>query len=191
MKSKVKTTGLSKAISANTKVVKCMDNCRLKKVRGNVDMIQCNFCQKWLHEKCVNISSNDTVTFWLCPTCRAMPQSISDINTRLDQIVKDNEDLVKQLAGRIADIQELKSENARPRVQNSLNERLNNGTNSEPKSDSPDVIILSVPDESTKVKTSLLVGDSIIQDITPNNFNNDSKPVCKPAGKSMPLQPNY
>ena len=183
VKSKVKTTGLSKVISADIKVVKCMDNCQLKTVRGNVDMIQCNFCQKWLHEKCVNISSNDTVTFWLCPTCRAMPQSISDINTRLDQIVKVNEDLVKQLAGRIADIQELQSENARLRVQNSSNGRLNKSTNSESKSDSSDVIILSVPDETTTVKASLLVGDSIIQDITPNNFNMDSKPMCEPAGK--------
>ena len=112
-----------------------------------------------------------------------MPQSISDINTRLDQIVKVNEDLVKQLAGRIVDIQELQSENARLRVQNSSNGRLNNGTNSEPKSDSSDVIILSVPDETTTVKASLLVGDSIIQDITPNNFNMDSKPMCEHTGK--------
>ena len=122
-------------------------------------------------------------TFWLCPKCRTMPQSIAAINTRLDQIARVNEDLVKQLASKIADIQELQSENARLRAHVPSNGRLNNGTNSEPKSDSPDVIIINEPDRAVKEKSFLLVGDSIIQDITPNNFDIDSKPVCDTTGK--------
>ena len=183
VKTKVKTAESSKLINTDTNAVKCMDNCRMVKARGTIDMIQCNFCQQWMHEKCVNIHTDDAVTFWLCPKCRTMPQSIAAINTRLDQIAKVNEDLVKQLASKIADIQERQSENARLRAHVSSNGRLNNGTNSEPKSDSPDVIIINEPDRAVKEKSFLLVGDSIIQDITPNNFDIDSKPVCDTTGK--------
>lgn len=78
-------------------------------------MTQCNWCQEWFHDKCVNLRKDDNIVFWICHDCRVTPKILREIQSNLSSLVKCNMDLVSDIAAKTVTIQQLKDENDRLR----------------------------------------------------------------------------
>jgi hypothetical protein len=78
---------------------------------GKSSLIQCSWCQMWLHVTCVNLFEKETIGFWVCPTCRELPRTVLKISEQSDAVIKNNMDLVKDTAAKIVRIHELEAEN--------------------------------------------------------------------------------
>ena len=147
-------------------------------------IIQCNWCTHWHQDVCDGISEKDTVSFWVCPECRQLPQTVRRIEKELMPFIKENERLKTQLESQTKDLERLEAENAR------LRQRLTNQTSDQPLSTKLDSIkrsdksIESQPTEprlqpvTQKPTGTLLVGSSIIRNITERNFHLNHKPIC-------------
>ena len=193
VKAKVKPKASRKSTDRN----KCHDKCSAANAKERTDQIQCNFCQSWFHEKCMNVQKEDILSFWLCLGCRLFPKTLADINTRLDQLAEVNEDLVRQLSTKLITIQELQSENARLRDNGSVQTHADHSdtdmraeaelSGAQERHDFieiPDLDMSSSENESTPVRhDTLLTGDSIIRDITQSGFALDTEPICVRGGK--------
>jgi hypothetical protein len=75
---------------------------------GKSSLIQCSWCQMWLHVTCVNLSEKETIGFLVCPTCRELPRTVIKTSEELDAVIKNNMDLVRaDTAAKIVRIYEL------------------------------------------------------------------------------------
>ncbi|CAC5398496.1 KDM5 [Mytilus coruscus] len=79
------------------------------------EMIQCNWCQDWYHNKCMSMKKDDNVVFWICVQCRTLPKVVNDIQSQLASVIQNNVDLVKDIAAKTVQIQSLQAENSRLR----------------------------------------------------------------------------
>ncbi|CAC5410979.1 KDM5 [Mytilus coruscus] len=71
------------------------------------DMIRCDWCRDWFHEKCMDIKKNEKIGFWVCSVCRDIPMSIKRIEYQLNSVLFNNMDLVRDVASRTTQINEL------------------------------------------------------------------------------------
>jgi regulator of replication initiation timing len=74
----------------------------------NPDPVRCCLCMEWFHAPEEEIYGGSV---WTCKTCRSLPVMVSDIKDKLAAAFQTNADLVKHLASRIADNEELRKEN--------------------------------------------------------------------------------
>ena len=67
-KKKAKTGKSSKSLKKTNNESNSDVQC-ICKGTGRSSLIQCSWCQMWLHVTCVNLSEKETVGFWVCPIC--------------------------------------------------------------------------------------------------------------------------
>ncbi|CAG2203189.1 unnamed protein product [Mytilus edulis] len=166
------------------------------------DMIQCNWCQEWYHNKCMSIKKDDNVAFWICVQCRTLPKVVNDIQSQLSSIIQNNTDLVKDISVKTDQILSLQAENSR--LRNLVNKAKSSSTSSycstcNGDSDSDDndsVCDISRRSNNTRSKRAsvqspqkpkpsgtLLMGSSIIRSMTQDRFVLDIEPKCVRGGK--------
>ena len=87
-------------------------------------MIQCNWCQEWFHNKCMNIKRDDNILFWICLNCRTLPKIVREIQNQLLLLSTCNQDLTKSLVDKTEMIQSLQDENNR--LRNMINSQHSN-----------------------------------------------------------------
>ena len=151
---------------------------------GKSSLIQCSWCQMWLHVTCVNLSEKETIGFWVCPTCRELPRTVLKISEQLDAVIKNNMDLVRDTAAKIVRIHELEAENKR--LRDSVKSISTNNQDTEIHVCEEVHLSTSTPTENNDVrkpKGTLLIGGSIIRDINKRRFECDTDPMCIRGGK--------
>lgn len=151
---------------------------------GKSSLIQCSWCQMWLHVTCVNLSEKETIGFWVCPTCRELPRTVLKISEQLDAVIKNNMDLVRDTAAKIVRIHELEAENKR--LRDSVKSISTNNQDTEIHVCEEAHLSTSTPTENSDVrkpKGTLLIGSSIIRDINKRRFECDTDPMCIRGGK--------
>ena len=72
----------------------CLKGCKLKN-KKNINYIRCCLCAQWYHEKCVGISSGETIGVWPCPNCKTMASDIKEMRKSLDKLTSYVKDLLK------------------------------------------------------------------------------------------------
>jgi hypothetical protein len=74
-KKKAKTGKSSKSLKKTNNESNSDVQC-ICKGTGKSSLIQCSWCQMWLHVTCVNLSEKETIGFLVCPTCRELPRTV-------------------------------------------------------------------------------------------------------------------
>ena len=63
----------------------CVHNCKLRG-DGSGTMIQCHFCQTWVHPECVGEVDAEIVGIWTCKSCRVMPNAVERLLEKMSAI---------------------------------------------------------------------------------------------------------
>ena len=160
-----------------------MDSCKyegVEKVNDTTDMISCCLCAGWFHTECVGLNKNDSDGVWPCLTCRNMFKEIQKVVSSME---------VHKIA-----IEAISKTNTY--LQNSL-EQYKNDLKS--KTLECDKLKEELSDLRTKVgiykaeadkntwkkfqnKKTLLIGDSLLQDVDENKLLN-TKVSAVPGAK--------
>jgi ribA/ribD-fused uncharacterized protein len=76
--------------------------------RTTCEWVRCSICMHWFHPECVSLPLDESEGFWTCPTCRNVPEDVTDLKDTVSnlqmtiqtllEIVKRNNATISQLA---------------------------------------------------------------------------------------------
>ena len=140
--------------AADSVAMHCSVNCKYGR-RDAKDMVRCSLCYTWYHEDCIgdHYSRNTYSHWWLCIKCRQMPNTLVTLN-----------DTVLQLSGYVSQL-----------IDKILTEMVNKvkQSNSKIKAELSNIQKSTDQDRNSREisndSPSLILGDSTIRDIVPNN----------------------
>ena len=161
------------AMEKNTKEDKiCHTNCKHlgsnPKTRS-LSAISCWLCCHQYHSDCVDC--DDPKSAWTCPICRLMPDTVNSLASKLDQILKQNSDLINMMQKQQEEINVLKdiSQNSQREVMahdtymklavSQITDAKQNTNDRDDDSDS------DTDDDDVEPSGMLLVGDSLIRNV--------------------------
>jgi len=171
---------------------------------GSGDMIKCNWYQEWLHETCVNITKDDNIGFWICPDIKDQMSCIVQQNMDLvrdvsSKIVRINELQSENDRLRIIIEQDNNNKNNSNGITTRNTSAEFNSNASKKSCDSVGIVPTqqidfnnpcsnnmddsSMTRQHRKSSGTLLVGSSIIRDISTKRFVMEMKPKCIRGGK--------
>lgn len=141
------------------------------------DMIRCNFCQIWFHTRCITDDCDNETGFWVCSECRLLSTRITNIESVLLSFVGQYEEVQTKMAQKSAELVHSQEENSR------LRDRLKKGA----QKSQPEAVNTHPPntelEEEKKRRGTLLVGSSVIREITKYTFACDTDPICVRGGR--------
>ena len=141
------------------------------------DMIRCNFCQIWFHTRCITDDCDNETGFRVCSECRLLSTRIKNIESVLLSFVGQYEEVQTKLAQKSAELVHSQEENSR------LRDRLKKGA----QNSQPEAVNTHPPntelEEEKKRRGTLLVGSSVIREITKYTFDCDTDPICVRGGR--------
>jgi len=111
-KTKAKSVRGKKQDESTTDKIECI----CKATSNDQSVIKCDWCQEWYHDSCMGINRNDQIGFWVCVSCRKLPQTVNKIESLLEQVAKTYGDLLDELTKKTEDYSLLQSENDRLRT---------------------------------------------------------------------------
>jgi hypothetical protein len=88
------------------------------------DMVQCEFCAKWAHNKCADIKSGDSILnrTWKCKFCSKQQKLLTaEFNLKVDQIDEKFNQQMKELKGMLQTLMQLQQSNATTTVNSQAN----------------------------------------------------------------------
>ena len=142
--------------AADSVAMHCSVNCKYGR-RDAKDMVRCSLCYTWYHEDCIgdHYSRNIDSHWWLCIKCRQMPNTLVTLNDTALQLSGYVSQLVDQNKILTEMVNELKQSNSKVKAElSNIKKSTDQDRNSrEISNDSP----------------SLILGDSTIRDVVPNN----------------------
>ena len=140
-------------------------------------MIRCNFCQIWFHTRCITDDCDNETGFRVCSECRLLSTRIKNIESVLLSFVGQYEEVQTKLAQKSAELVHSQEENSR------LRDRLKKGA----QNSQPEAVNTHPPntelEEEKKRRGTLLVGSSVIREITKYTFDCDTDPICVRGGR--------
>lgn len=155
--------------------------CVCKGTVSDQNQIRCNWCQSWFHERCVGIGKDDPVGFWACTECRCVPLMVRTINEKLDEVLKVNQSIVKELNNKTTELQLLQTENMR--LRSILRQQDTDNVESNSNYETEEIIPSSNDTDIVTCKGTLIAGSSVIKDITRERFILDNEPICVRGGR--------
>ena len=142
--------------AADSVEMHCSMKCKYGR-RDAKDMVGCSLCYTWYHEDCIgyHYSRNTDSHWWLCIKCRQMPNTLVTLNDTVLQLSGYVSQLVDQNKILTEMVNELKQSNSKIKAeQSNIQKSTDQDRNSrEISNDSP----------------SLILGDSTIRDVVPND----------------------
>lgn len=154
------------------------------------NMIRCNLCQLWFHVACVLDKNDSEVGFWVCLDCRLLPSRIQNIETMLEQFVSKYQEVECKLEHKSQEVENLQQENNRLRDSLTRDKKQENECESTTKLNNHSCKKDDLRDKqrnstenSKPHRGTLLVGSSVIRDITTDAFKLDNQPLCVRGGR--------
>lgn len=164
----------------------CVTGCRHGRAETTkAQLVRCGVCMHWLHPTCVGDSMQDAEQqgAWTCHQCRRLSTDVATIMSEVRQLRTlvvgieemrsslknlqvNNTDLVKQVAAKTAQVDELRHQNE------GLRERLKKAENSKPAPEMP-AEKLSPPQKTPS--SDLLIGDSLLRDVNHSDLPENCK----------------
>ena len=96
----------------------CIAACKHKRLYNGEVMIRCCMCNESFHVDCICVTVAEAEGFWNCTLCRGVTNRVNEVHTLVRQfsdyianVTTTNTDLVKELSRKIAECDELRSEN--------------------------------------------------------------------------------
>jgi lysophospholipase L1-like esterase len=124
--------------------------------RAKCEWVRCCLCTHWFHPECVSLPLDESVGFWVCPSCRNVAEDVSFLRDTISSLQRD----ILQL---------IKTNNDLKQGQESIHQLLltqNNQTAHDQGAESEDE---DEEDEETEPSGTLVLGDSIIRNIKATN----------------------
>ena len=84
----------------NKKSKLCIEDCKFKDGKTSSkkeDVIQCHLCQQWIHPTCVGEKSKDIIGIWTCITCRNIPRIMNKMLNIIQEVKDENHVLKTEL----------------------------------------------------------------------------------------------
>jgi lysophospholipase L1-like esterase/uncharacterized coiled-coil protein SlyX len=166
----------------------CIESCKYKAKKGShkeEDTVQCIWCQHWTHPSCVGEKNKDIVGVWTCPSCRKVPDLIHLMYNTMEKMREEEASFKIQVTSHLADLQKRMA--TKDKVINELTNIVAE-QNKEISSVSQELVNLRKAMAETNNKISantwsnfrndtserptLVVGSSIIRDMSPSQLDN-------------------
>lgn len=149
--------------------VSCTDTCQFGRLQKGKE-IECSLCQACFHRACVGVKPASRPAFWICQNCRDIPNTVKSLvllsqsqQKELSQLRSENATLTTLIEEQRAEFDKLSQP---PNIAHHPEPAV------EPAGGDQEEAIINTPSVKHSTDAVLLIGDSIIRDISEHGLEN-------------------
>ena len=147
----------------------CSIDCKHNRRDDIGHMIRCCQCAVWFHLDCLNISKEESEGVWPCYRCRRIPDKIDFIQECIKKLMIGQEQLTKNVKDNTKNLASLETESIiQSEALGAVKEMFEEMKRKEPV---PAAQMPRPPPTPTPEVKDIIIGDSLVQDMTPTTSN--------------------